>query len=65
VEGQITHLKFLKMQMYGLALTCFARASYAELDPATTQSVHEPEKVHFVEPRQYPTSFGEGRLKKD
>jgi hypothetical protein len=25
-----------------LTLICFARASYAELDPGTTQSVHEP-----------------------
>ena len=25
-----------------LASSCFARASYAELDPATTQSAHEP-----------------------
>ena len=30
--------------MGGLALICFARASYAELDPGTTQSAHEPEK---------------------
>src|SRR5437660_8393191 len=28
--------------MGGLASSCFARASYAELDPATTQSAHEP-----------------------
>jgi hypothetical protein len=28
--------------MGGLTLICFARASYAELDPGTTQSVHEP-----------------------
>src|SRR6266568_7619268 len=30
--------------MGGLILIYFARASYAELDPATTQSVHEPKK---------------------
>ena len=28
--------------MGGLTLICFARASYAELDPGTTQSAHEP-----------------------
>ncbi len=28
--------------MGGLTLICFARASYVELDPATTQSAHEP-----------------------
>jgi hypothetical protein len=30
--------------MGGLTLICFARASSAELDPATTHSAHEPEK---------------------
>jgi hypothetical protein len=28
--------------MGGLTLICCARASYAELDPGTTQSAHEP-----------------------
>jgi hypothetical protein len=28
--------------MGGLTLICFARASYAELDPSTTQNAHEP-----------------------
>ncbi len=32
--------------MGGLTLLCFARASYAELDPGTTQSVHEPSTAY-------------------
>src|SRR6266699_4584992 len=30
--------------MGGLTLICFACASYAELDPGTTQCAHEPKK---------------------
>jgi transposase len=72
VEGPMTRLKFLKRQMYGRAhFACFARASYAELDPATTQSAHEPHSVYKKHLRQIPLGerlhgqiqppFGEGQ----